>query len=159
LTVNYQSLVNFKNSTDLLCCSPSFYNHPRYDGVIINTNRGAYIGRLVQLFECEYLEQRYPLALVHPFDITVTDGREHWKHQCDRDLGFYRVCACPRVYSQFVSIYAIIHGVLLVEDNSSDLSNGHDHFVVDTVDSDIFFRMKKIKSLLKYRKIDSLKKD
>ncbi|KAK0482734.1 hypothetical protein IW261DRAFT_1550495 [Armillaria novae-zelandiae] len=159
LTVNYQSLVNFKNSTDLLRCSPSFYNHPHYDGVIINTNRGAYIGWLVQLFECEYLEQRYPLALVHPFDITVTDGREHWKHQRDRDLGFYRVRACPRVYSQFVSIYAIIRGVLLVEDNSSDLSNGHDHFVVDTVDSDIFFRMKKIKSLLKYQKVDSLKKD
>ncbi|KAK0471415.1 hypothetical protein IW261DRAFT_1572106 [Armillaria novae-zelandiae] len=44
LTVNYQSLVNFKKSTDLLRCSPSFYNHPHYDGVIINTNRGAYIG-------------------------------------------------------------------------------------------------------------------
>ncbi|KAK0460753.1 hypothetical protein IW261DRAFT_1349625, partial [Armillaria novae-zelandiae] len=159
LTVNYQSLVNFKKSTDLLRCSPSFYNHPRYDGVIINTNKGAYIGQLVQLFECEYLEQRYPLALVHPFDITVTDGRQRWKHQCDRDLGFYRVHARPRVYSQFVSIYAIIRGVLLVEDNSSDLSNGHDYFVVDTVDSDIFFRMKKIKSLLKYRKVDALKKD
>ncbi|KAK0467597.1 hypothetical protein IW261DRAFT_1553860 [Armillaria novae-zelandiae] len=159
LTVNYQSLVNFKKSTDLLRCSPSFYNHPHYDGVIINTNRGAYIGQLVQLFECEYLEQRYPLALVHPFDITVTDGRQCWKHQCDRDLGFYHVCARPRVYSQFVSIYAIICGVLLVEDNSSDLSNGHDYFVVDTVDSDIFFRMKKIKSLLKYQNIDTLKKD
>ncbi|KAK0465700.1 hypothetical protein IW261DRAFT_1553974 [Armillaria novae-zelandiae] len=58
------SLVNFKKSTDLLRCSPSFYNHPCYDGVIINTNRRAYIGQLVQLFECEYLEQRYPLALI-----------------------------------------------------------------------------------------------
>ncbi|KAK0473861.1 hypothetical protein IW261DRAFT_1423234 [Armillaria novae-zelandiae] len=57
LTVNYQSLVNFKKSTDLLRCSPSFYNHPHYDAVIINTNKGAYIGQLVQLFECEYLEQ------------------------------------------------------------------------------------------------------
>ncbi|KAK0479440.1 hypothetical protein EDD18DRAFT_1113786 [Armillaria luteobubalina] len=77
---NDMSLINFKKSTDLLRCSPSFYNHPRYDGVIINTDEGVYIGRLVQLFECEYLEQRYPLALVHPFDITVTDGRQHWKH-------------------------------------------------------------------------------
>ncbi|KAK0492034.1 hypothetical protein EDD18DRAFT_1080209 [Armillaria luteobubalina] len=159
LTVNYQSLVNFKKSTDLLRCSPSFYNHPRYDGVIINTDEGVYIGRLVQLFECEYLEQRYPLALVHPFDITVTDGRQHWKHRRDKDLGFYRIRAHPRVYSQFVSIYAIICGVLLVEDNSSDLSNGQDYFVVDTVDADIFFRMKRIKSLLKYQKVDSLKKD
>ncbi|KAK0483052.1 hypothetical protein EDD18DRAFT_1112326 [Armillaria luteobubalina] len=54
---NDMSLVNFKKSTDLLCCSPSFYNHPCYDGVIINTDEGVYIGRLVQLFECEYLEQ------------------------------------------------------------------------------------------------------
>ncbi|KAK0470789.1 hypothetical protein EDD18DRAFT_1315381 [Armillaria luteobubalina] len=159
LTVNYQSLVNFKKSTDLLRCNPSFYNNPRYDGVIINTDRGVYIGRLIQLFECEYLEQKYPLALVHPFDITVTDGRQRWKHQHDRDLGFYRVRARPRVYSQFVSIYAIIRGVLLVEDNSSDLGNGQDYFVVDTIDSDMFFRMKKIKSLLKYQRVDTLKKD
>ncbi|KAK0490118.1 hypothetical protein EDD18DRAFT_1080586, partial [Armillaria luteobubalina] len=159
LTVTYQSLVNFKESADLLHCSPNFYNAPRYDGVIINTEKGVYIGQLIQLFECEYLEQRYPLALVHPFDVTVTDGGQHWKFQQDKDLGFYRLRACPWVFSQFVSIYSIIRGVLLVEDNSSDLSNGQDYFVVDTIDADMFFRMKKIAGLLKYHNVASLKKD
>lgn len=159
MTVTYQSLVNLKESADLLRCSPSFYNEPRYDGVMINTDKGAYIGQLIQLFECEYLSQRYPLALVHPFDIKVTDGRQRWKFQRDKDLGFYRLRARPRVFSQFVSIYSIIRGVLLVEDSSSDLSNGQDYFVVDTVDADMFFRMKKVSGLLKYRKLASLKKD
>ncbi|KAK0492589.1 hypothetical protein EDD18DRAFT_1108963 [Armillaria luteobubalina] len=81
LAVTYQSLVNFKESADLLHCSPNFYNVPCYDGVIINTEKGVYIGQLIQLFECEYLEQQYPLALVHPFDVTVTDGGQHWKFQ------------------------------------------------------------------------------
>ncbi|KAK0471475.1 hypothetical protein IW261DRAFT_1425114 [Armillaria novae-zelandiae] len=159
LTVTYQSLVNLKESADLLRCSPSFYNHPRYDGVIINTDKGAYIGQLIQLFECEYLEQRYPLALVHPFDLTVTDGGECWKFQRDKDLGLYRLRARPRVFSQIVSIYSIIRGVLLVKDNSSDLSNGQDYFVVDTIDTDMFFRMKRLTGVLKYRNVASLKKD
>ncbi|PBK84231.1 hypothetical protein ARMGADRAFT_854184, partial [Armillaria gallica] len=116
LTVIYQSLVNLKESADLLRCSPSFYNESHYDGVMINTDKGAYIGQLIQLFECEYLSQRYPLALVHPFDVKVTDGGQRWKFQRDKDLGFYCLRARPRVFSQFVSIYSIIHGVLLVED-------------------------------------------
>ncbi|KAK0472864.1 hypothetical protein IW261DRAFT_1553238 [Armillaria novae-zelandiae] len=147
LTVTYQSLVNLKESADLLRCSPSFYNHPHYDGVIINTDKGAYIGQLIQLFE------------FHPFDLTVTDGGEHWKFQQDKDLGFYCLRARPRVFSQIVSIYSIIHGVLLVKDNSSDLSNGQDYFVVDTIDTDMFFRMKRLTGVLKYRNVASLKKD
>ncbi|PBK93072.1 hypothetical protein ARMGADRAFT_1030502 [Armillaria gallica] len=114
LTVTYQSLVNLKESADLLRCSPSFYNEPRYDGVMINTDKGAYIGQLIQLFE------------FHPFDVKVTDGGQRWKFQRDKDLGFYCLHAHPQVFSQFVSIYSIIRGVLLVEDSSSDLSNGQD---------------------------------
>ncbi|KAK0483354.1 hypothetical protein IW261DRAFT_1549818 [Armillaria novae-zelandiae] len=147
LTVTYQSLVNLKESADLLHCSPSFYNHPCYDGVIINTDKGAYIGQLIQPFE------------FHPFDLTVTDGGEHWKFQRDKDLGFYCLRAHPQVFSQIVSIYSIIRGVLLVKDNSSDLSNGQDYFVVDTIDTDMFFRMKRLTGVLKYRNVASLKKD
>ncbi|KAK0219569.1 hypothetical protein EDD85DRAFT_924068 [Armillaria nabsnona] len=117
LTVTYQSLVNLKESADLLRCSPSFYNEPRYDGVMINTDKGAYIGQLIQLFECEYLSQQYLLALVHSFDVTVTDGGQCWKFQQDKDLGFYRLRACLRVFSQLVSIYSIIHGVLHCMEN------------------------------------------
>ncbi|KAK0457561.1 uncharacterized protein EV420DRAFT_1621072 [Desarmillaria tabescens] len=51
--------------------------------------------KLIQLFECEFNEQKYPLALVHPYDAPVTDGHLRWKHQRDKDLGFYRVRACP----------------------------------------------------------------
>ncbi len=49
-----------------------FYNHPRYDGVINNTTNGLYVAQLIQLFECEFDRQRYPLALVHPYDAPVT---------------------------------------------------------------------------------------
>ncbi|KAK0443658.1 uncharacterized protein EV420DRAFT_1277887, partial [Desarmillaria tabescens] len=138
LSVNYQSYINLKQNSDLLRCSPMFYNHPRYDGVIVNTTDGLYVAELIQLFECEFNEQKYPLALVHPYDAPVTDGHLRWKHQRDKDLGFYRVRACPRIHSAFVSIYSIVHDALLVKDADSDLNNGQDYFIVDIIDTDMF---------------------
>ncbi|PBK62835.1 hypothetical protein ARMSODRAFT_990404 [Armillaria solidipes] len=138
LSVHYQSYVNLKQAADLLWCSPMFYNHPRYDGVIINTTDGLYVAQLIQLFECEFDGQKYPLALVHPYDAPVTDGHLRWKHQRDKDLGFYRVRARPRIHSAFVSIYSIIRGALLVADADSDLSNGQDYFIIDIIDTDMF---------------------
>ncbi len=125
-----------------------FYNHPQYDGVIINTTDGLYVAQWIQLFECEFDGQRYPLALVHAYAAPVTDGHLRWKHQRDKDLRLYQVRAHPRIHSAFVSIYSIIHGALLVADADSDLSNGQDYFIVDIIDTDMYLRFKEIGSKL-----------
>lgn len=137
----------------MLRCSPSFYNHPQYDGVIINTSDGQYIAEFIQLFECEYKGHLYPLALVHPCDLPIRDGQEHWKLQRDKDLGFYHVRARPRLHSAFTSINAITCGALLVKDPDSDLEYGQDYFVVDIIDTDMFLQLKGLRNLLQNYKV------
>ena len=57
----------------------------------------------------------------------------------DVDLGLYRVRAKPRKLAEFVFMESIIRGALLV--NTFDSEHGDEHFVIDTIDTDMFLRL------------------
>lgn len=127
--------------TDYLRCSPDFYNHPRYDCVIVEGSEGPFFAQIIMLFSCVVGGKLFPLALVHPFDEPVATSNA----KLDKDLGFYRVRARKRMQSTFISIYAIIRGTLLVEDYGFKSTDGmKEYLVVDSVDSDLFLRMKSL---------------
>ncbi|KAG1726420.1 uncharacterized protein EDB91DRAFT_1239645 [Suillus paluster] len=136
LKVNYESLVDFRQTTDYLRCSPSFHNLPRYDCVIVNTTAGVFFARLLFLFTCVIHDTFYPIALVHPNDAIT--GR---RLQKDKHLKFWRVRSQPReTASEFILAESIIRGVAL----APDLTTAGDFLVMDTVDSDIFLHMKQM---------------
>ncbi|KAK0475755.1 hypothetical protein IW261DRAFT_1422042 [Armillaria novae-zelandiae] len=134
--------ISFKAFKDNDECSLDFYNHPRYDCVIVEGLEGHFFAETIMLFSCTIGGESFPLALVHPFNEPV--GASNAK--LDKDLGFYRVWARQRKNSTFVSIYNIIRGALLVEDYGFKSADGmKEYLVVDCVDDDLFLRMKSLK--------------
>ncbi|KAG2155790.1 uncharacterized protein EDB93DRAFT_1262085 [Suillus bovinus] len=135
--VNYESIVDWRTATDYLRCSPSFHNFPRYDCVILQTQAGVIFGRLLMLFTCVVDGQTHPVALVHPYDALV--GQRSLK---DKHFQFWRIRQRPRISSKFFSVHSIIRGAALAEDH---IIQG-DYLVIDTIDTDMFLRMKVHKS-------------
>jgi hypothetical protein len=134
LKVNYESLVDFCQTMDYLRCSPSFHNLPQYDCVIVNTTTGVFFVRLLFLFTCDINNTPYPIALVRPYDAPV--GR---RLQKDKHMKFWRVRQRGTV-SEFILAESIIRGVALAPDPTTV----GDFLVMDTIDSDIFLRMKQM---------------
>ncbi|KAG2120420.1 uncharacterized protein F5147DRAFT_785151 [Suillus discolor] len=136
LKVNYESLVDFCQTTDYLRCSPRFHNLPRYDCVIVNTATGVFFARLLFLFTCNVNDTSYPIALVRSYDMPI--GRCLQK---DKHLKFWRVRLQPReTASEFILAESIIQGVALAPDPTIP----GNFLIMDTVDSDIFLRMKQM---------------
>lgn len=134
LQVNYESRVDWQQHTDYLRCNPQFFNAPRFDCVFIQTNNNIILGRLVFLFECAVGNDLFPLALTHPFDAPTGP----WLRK-DKQLNLFRVRAQPQTRVEFFSVRSIIRGALLVQDG-----NSLDYLVVDTVDTDMFLRVREI---------------
>ncbi|KIJ58540.1 hypothetical protein HYDPIDRAFT_184182 [Hydnomerulius pinastri MD-312] len=132
LRVNFESLVDWKEHTDYLRCSPSFYNSPRYDCVIVHSDNGPFFARLVLLFTCQVADETYPLALIQPYDMPIGN-----RTRKDKDLGFWCVRAKPRPSSIFISCRSVIRGAMVVP----DFDEPGDYLVVDGVDTDMFLRM------------------
>ncbi|KAK0474113.1 hypothetical protein IW261DRAFT_1423215 [Armillaria novae-zelandiae] len=89
LKVDYENTVDWTTSTDYLRCSPEFYNHSRYDCLLIDITNCPFFTHLVMVFTCVIGGKEFPLALIHPFDQPVDAATE----KLDDDLGFYRVHA------------------------------------------------------------------
>ena len=132
--------MTWKESTDYLRCNNAFFNHPRYDFVIVQTVEGPIFARLVCII-CFAIEgNEYPVALIHPCD--KWSGPQITK---DIDLGFTRVQFRPRHESEFVSVHSIIRGAVLVpafRENSDE-----DMLVLDVLDTDMFVRIRKMLNL------------
>lgn len=58
----------------------------------------------------------------------------------DADLGFLRVRARPRKQADFIFVDSLIRGAVLVDDYGSE--HHDERFVVDTLDSDMFIRLR-----------------
>ncbi|KAK0464016.1 hypothetical protein IW261DRAFT_1427519 [Armillaria novae-zelandiae] len=86
LKVNYENMINWTTSTDYLWCSPNFYNHPRYDFLLVDSTEQPFFAQLIMIFTCVIGGKLFPLALVHPVDQPADSVTE----QLDKDLGFYR---------------------------------------------------------------------
>lgn len=126
--------------SDYLRCNPEFHGHPRYDCILINTQDKPYIARLVCIFSCTVDNQAYPLALVQPFSSVFRD--QGCRQQKDIDLGLFRFRENKRKDSEFISIHAIIRGVVMVPDSITPcgLPLNQDYFLFDLLDADIFLR-------------------
>lgn len=136
LRVNYESLVDWKQNTDYLRCSPQFFNTSRFDCVFIQTQNGVILGCLVFLFQCAIGNDLFPLALIHPFDAPTGPRLRQ-----DKQLNLFRVHAQPRTKAEFFLVQSIICGALLVQDSGG---NPLDHFIVDTINTDMFLRVREM---------------
>ncbi|KAG2101790.1 hypothetical protein BD769DRAFT_1697154 [Suillus cothurnatus] len=146
LRVNYKSLVDWRQYTDYLRCNPQFFGAPRFDCVFIQTQQSIIIGRLVFVFECAVGNDLFPIALIHPFDAPT--GLRLRK---DKQLNIFRVRAKPRVRTEFFSVRSIIRGALLVQDD-----NSLDYLVVDTIDTDMFLRVRDMHLQAGHPQVDHL---
>ncbi|KAJ7059280.1 hypothetical protein C8F01DRAFT_1220265 [Mycena amicta] len=137
LTVHFKSLDNWTDTDDILRCSPSFFGHERYDAVLVKTATGDIFARLVFLFTCDVNGKQLPFALIQAMDAPT--GQRTAK---DKRLGFYRVREKARRQSEFISAHSIIRGALL----APDFEKPGNYLAVDLVDTDMFFRLKKMYS-------------
>jgi hypothetical protein len=138
LKVNFESMVDWRQATDHLRCSPNFHDNVRQDFVIVKTGVGESIfAQLLFLFKCTIANNEYRLALILPFDKPVPT---HEQRKKDIDLGLLRVRTQPRKQAEFIFVDSIIRGALLAD--SFDSEHGEDHLVIDTVDTDMFLRLR-----------------
>ena len=136
MKVRYESTVDWRERIDYLRCNPSFNKKPRYDYIIVDTIRGPIFAQLVLVFNYKVDGGDYPIALIHPFDAALSGPRR----QKDADFGLFHVHAKPRTSCEFIFVRSIVRGALLVE----DFERSGDLLVIDTVDTDMFLRLKQI---------------
>ncbi|KAG1735756.1 hypothetical protein EDB19DRAFT_1896182 [Suillus lakei] len=125
LRVNYESMVDWRTHRDLLQCNPKFNGSPRYDCIMVKTVDKPFFTCLVYVFTCLIGGTNFPLPL---FILMMQDD----------DIGLWRVRAKPRSSSKIISVRSIIQGVAL----ANDPEMAGDYFVIHTVDTDIFLRVK-----------------
>ena len=132
LEINYESVVDWKLTTDRLRCNKSFHGSERYDYVIVQLEHGHFFARLLHLFKITMGVQTHALAYVESYCRPPGSIRRK-----DKDLGLYRLQKRARQY-EIISLESIVRGALLVPDSD----NPEEYLVVDTIDSDMFLRMK-----------------
>ncbi|KAG1899028.1 uncharacterized protein F5891DRAFT_1190206 [Suillus fuscotomentosus] len=142
LKVNYESIVDWKLTTDYLRCNPNFHGCERRDCALIRTldkdgiDKCIFV-RLLFMFKFTVSNHTFELALVLPMDAPTGS-----RGGVDRDLGLTRLRARPLASSEFISLQSIVRGALLVPDHDHD----RDFFLVDLVDTDMFLRAKLLRS-------------
>ena len=123
--------MDWRQCTNYLRCNPKFFGALRFDCVLIQTTDKIIFGRLLFIFECTVGDVVLSLTLIHPFDAPTGVHTRKDKH-----LNIFHVRARLRAQAEFFSARSIIRGALLVPDGS------HNYLVVDTVDTDMFLRIK-----------------
>ncbi|KAG0692108.1 hypothetical protein DFH29DRAFT_985943 [Suillus ampliporus] len=136
LKVNYESTVDWKQTTDYLQCNPHFHGHPRYDCALIQLMQGVSVFiRLVFMFKCQLPDVgSFEFVLVQPFTAGVVGA----PRRIDRDFRLTRIKAVPRASSIFVPLCSFIRSALLYPDPVHQ----DEFIVVDHIDSDMFMCMK-----------------
>ena len=129
-------MVDWATKTDLLRCNPEFWGHPRYDFVIADVApRGQVFARLVFLFTCQVSANVHALALVQ----TLESNRHHGVvRDTDKKLSIYRWNIHARSRCEIIPVHSIVCGAVLI----SDTKYASDYFVVDTLNADMFLRVK-----------------
>ncbi|EFI26693.1 hypothetical protein CC1G_15464 [Coprinopsis cinerea okayama7 len=136
----YTSKESWDIERDLLRCSPSFHNRPRYDCVIIQTTTGPIFARLLSLFTLQQPgspdTEAIPFALALPYATTIPAPIR----KKDTSAGFYRVRKAPRPRAEFFFARSIVRGAVLVAVNERNI----DFLVFDVTDSDMFLRVQEL---------------
>ncbi|KAG1768464.1 hypothetical protein EV702DRAFT_1181984 [Suillus placidus] len=137
LRLNYESTVNWKQSTDHLRSNPSFHGSPRFDCALIKltAEKNVFV-KIILMFQCEVPDVvgTFQLALVQPYTAGIPGGAR----RIDKDLRLNRVKAVPRGDSIFVPLKSFIRGAVLARDPE----HRDEFLVVEHIDSDMFLRMK-----------------
>ena len=127
-------MVDWKLSTDRLCCNKSFHGHEWRDHALVKTEHGHFFVRLLRLFQVTVGTQSHALAFVESYCRPSGSMRRK-----DKDLGLYRLRSKTNKY-EIISLESVVCGALIVP----DVNNPEESFVVDTVDTDMFLRMKNL---------------
>ena len=137
VTIRYQSMEDWTEAHDILRCNPDFHQHMRYDCVIVNSNSpGTTVARLRSLLRCRLLSGRViDIALVHAF----TGPGTKWKPNTTWDNA--QICVEARE-SSFILMDYIVRGALLCPVFSH--SDAGLHYIMDTVDGDMFLRVNRL---------------
>jgi hypothetical protein len=122
---------DWTQSSDILRCNPDFHQRERYDCVIINDdNPGTTVVRLRSLLRCQLSSGKMvDMALIHTFKQTKWRPNTMWD-KC-------QVYAEAKE-SSFVLMDYVVRGALLCPVFDSD---SRAHYIVDTVDGDMFLRV------------------
>jgi len=134
--VEYESLVDWNIKKDYLRCNPKFHGRPQYDFIIANLPRGHIFAQLVFVFICRVSERDYHLVLIHPLDKISRDSTK----RVDKGLSIHRWHTRARNKCEVIPLDCIVRGAVLV----GDPRFRGDYFVIDTLDEDMFLRVKKI---------------
>ncbi|KAF8836626.1 hypothetical protein BDN67DRAFT_910816, partial [Paxillus ammoniavirescens] len=139
LKVNYESMVNWRTSTDHLRCNPNFHGWPQYDCVLIQlTEDQTVFIQLIFMFTCtpaipDAIDRSFEFALVQPY--TARIGTQH---RLDRDFKLTCIKVLPRSSAIFIPVESVIRGALLY----SDPEKRDEFLVVDHIDGDMFLCMR-----------------
>ncbi|KAJ7204211.1 hypothetical protein C8J57DRAFT_1454650 [Mycena rebaudengoi] len=129
--ITYQSLEDWRGARDIIRCNPRFHQRPRYDSLLVNmTDPGLHFARAHALFRCNLPSGRHlDIALIGMFKQSRWKPKTLWAGcQIQEEVKEY----------SFLSMEHVIRGALLAPVSSS--SSESIHFVVDTIDADMFLR-------------------
>ena len=123
-------MVDWKPSTDCLRCNASFYGVERRDYVLVKLGDHHFFAHLLRLFKITVDDKTHAFAYVELY------CRPPGSLQCkDKDLGLYRLKS--KKY-EIISLESVVRGAVLVPESKGS----GEYFVVDTIDADMFLRMK-----------------
>lgn len=136
IRVKYESMVDWHIKMDYLRCNPKFNKRPRYDFVIVNRPQGRIFAQLVSVFICRADGHEYHLALVQSLD------KQSWRNtsHVDKSLSIQRWHIRARNRCEVIPLNSIVRGAVLV----ADPRYAGDYFVIDTLDEDMFLRLKTV---------------
>lgn len=143
IKINYTSVINWKVTTDIVRTNPHFHNQPRYDYVLLQASAKDYIfAQLLYTFRIWFNNHSYDMALILPMDVPIIQSQNP-NRQSDIDLRFKRLQARPRSGSVVISLESLVQGALLIKAYGAQYND--EYIVMDTIDSDMWWRMKSIK--------------
>lgn len=135
LKVQYESFVDWRLHRDVLRCSPQVYSKERRDCVLVRTNQGVTLARLLMLLKCTESQggKQLQIALVLFFDPVYRSISA-----LERATGLRRFRQRPRDKAALVSVASIVRGALIVP--LRDQSHKDDFLANDLVDADMYLR-------------------
>ncbi|KAG8769363.1 hypothetical protein FRC12_005001 [Ceratobasidium sp. 428] len=133
--VQYESTVDWCLYRDILHCAPMFYHKERRDCVLVNSDEGVALARLLQLLECELPLTSQTISLAY---VAFFDPCNKPPSVMERATGFRRFRQRPPNRWVVIPARAIIRGALLVP--TLEGSRPDDYLVNDIFEPDLYFR-------------------
>lgn len=129
--VHYQSQDDYRLGVDILRCTDTWHGHTRYDCVIVQPDDTREFARLRHVLRCKLLNtDTVDIALVTSFTATSWKPKTHWD-------GCVVLNESER--PSFIAMHDVVRGAVLCPAFQS--SRDSLHYVIDTVDEDMFLRL------------------